>query len=504
MRSKKAFKNILASALYQVVTIICGLITPRLILSNFGSTYNGVVTSATQFLHVISILTLGITGATRLALYKPLSQNDTLGVSRIMKATKKYMRKVALCVIAYAVILSIIYPFISHNELTHLENATLIAIVSMGTFAQYFFGISNQMLLQADQSSYVIYALDIFKTIVNTIFVAIFIKLGGSIYIVKLASSVIFFITPVILNMYVKKKYKLISKCEPSNKGLEQRGAVAVHSIANMVHDNAPLIVLTLFTDAKLISVYTVYCLVVGKIKSLLQIVTTGIEAAFGNMWVKNEKDVLKKNFLGFEFLIFTFVTVVFSCVGILILPFISRYTSGITDIQYVRLDLAFLMTMAEAVFCIRQPYVILVYATGNYRKTRNGAIAESVLNILVSLSLVGFIGINGVVIGTLVANAFRTIQYVIFTSKNILERSISSVIKRALLCILNITVICFVSNIILSNILFSSGWIGWIMQGIIVFVLSVGITFVTSFIFYRDDMNIITALLKRILKKDS
>ena len=105
MRSKKAFKNILASALYQVITIICGLITPRLILSSFGSTYNGVVTSATQFLHVISILTLGITGATRLALYKPLSQNDTLGVSRIMKATKKYMRKVALCVIAYAVIL---------------------------------------------------------------------------------------------------------------------------------------------------------------------------------------------------------------------------------------------------------------------------------------------------------------------------------------------------------------------------------------------------------------
>ena len=68
-----------------------------------------------------------------------------------------------------------------------------------------------------------------------------------------------------------------------------------------MVHDNTALVVLTLFTDAKIISVYTVYYLVIGKIKSLLQIVTSGIEAAFANMWVKEEYDTLKRNFSGFE-----------------------------------------------------------------------------------------------------------------------------------------------------------------------------------------------------------
>ena len=63
----------------------------------------------------------------------------------------------------------------------------------------------------------------------------------------------------------------------PDNTGIEQRGAVAFLSIANLIHQNVDLVLLTLFTDAKIISVYTVYYLVVGKIKQLMQIVTTGM-----------------------------------------------------------------------------------------------------------------------------------------------------------------------------------------------------------------------------------
>ena len=43
MRTRKAFYNVTLTMTYQVISIICGLITPRLILRTFGSTYNGVV-----------------------------------------------------------------------------------------------------------------------------------------------------------------------------------------------------------------------------------------------------------------------------------------------------------------------------------------------------------------------------------------------------------------------------------------------------------------------------
>ncbi len=501
MRTKKAMKNIISAMIYQIVAIACGLITPRLILSSFGSTYNGVVNSATQLLSMINILTLGITGATRVALYKTLNNNDNYGTSRIMKATKLYMRKVGVCVIGYAAILCFTYPYISHNELDKTQNAAIIAIVSIGTFSQYFFGISNQTLLQADQSSYITYTLDICKTIINTICVAILINLGESIYVVKLGSSIVFLITPIIMDFYVKKKYRLISTCECDNTGIEERGAVAFLSIANLIHNNVDLLLLTLFTDAKVISVYTVYYLVLGKIKSLMQIVTTGMEAAFGSMWAKGEIDNLNKNFRGFEYVISTFTSIVFPCVGLLIIPFVIRYTSGVNDVQYARVDLAILITITESIYCMRQPYMTLVQATGHYKETKNGSAVEAILNLIVSITLINFLGIAGVIIGTLVANGFRTIQYGIFISKNVLNRKIIEIVRRFLWVIGCSSVTCIVGLFIQSSMEFSLEWSGWIFEAIIIFIISCVVSLIMSLIFYIRDFKLILNIGKRMLK---
>lgn len=501
MRTKKALMNMSFSLVYQVIAIICGLITPRLILSKFGSTYNGVIASATQFLNMISVLTLGITGATRVQLYKTLSKNDNLGTSRIMKATQQYMRKVGLAVVLYAVVLSVVYPLVAKNELSYVENSAIVIIVSIATFAQYFFGISNTTLLTADQSSYIVDILNTIKIIVNTLCVAVLIKCNASIFVVKLGSSIVFLVAPLILDIYVRRKYRLAKECVPDESGIKGRRSVAFHSIANIVHDNTDIMVLTFFMDAKQISVYTVYYLVIGKVKTLLQVFTSGMEAAFGNMWVKREIDTLNKVFKAYEHLLFSFTVVVFSCVGTLILPFVSEYTKGITDVAYYRVDFAVLITIAEAAFCIRQPYLLLVYATGNYEATKRGALEEAIINLSLSIILVQFIGINGVVIGTLVANVFRTVQYSLFVSKNILNRSIGLIVKHVLWMLLCMGII--ISSVTyLDNLIVISGWSGWIMKAGVTFAFALVITGVLSILCYRKDTIYLVNKAKRVIHR--
>lgn len=501
MRTKKAIKNISASMLYQIVALICGLITPRLILSTFGSTYNGVVASATQFLSMISILNLGIAGPTRVALYKTLAANDVEGTSRIMRATKNYMRKVAIILIGYVALLCLIYPFISHNDLSHKESALLIGIVSLGAFADYFFGISNATLLSADQSGYISYIINIGKTIINTLLVAILIKMNCSIFQVKLGSSLVFFIAPFVLDIYVKRKYKLHDKCEPDYGAIKQRGAAAFHSIANIVHNNTDLIILTAFTDAKVISVYTVYYLVLGNIKQLTQVFTNGLEGGFGNMWVKKEYGPLQKNFRAFEYAMFSFVAVVFSCVGLLIIPFVAQYTRGVNDTNYILPVFAVLVTIAEAMYCIREPYLILVQATGSYEETKWGAMIEAIINIVVSVVLVMLIGINGVIIGTLIANTFRTIQYAIYISNHVLKRSIMDVVKRFVWMISTIAIILLVSKLsFLLPVL--DGWLGWIVLAAVTFIDAAFVTIISGAIFYRNDFLYFCNVLKRMIRR--
>ena len=71
---KKTFLNIFCSTMAQLVTIISGLIVPRLLLSTFGSEANGLVSSLTQFLNYISLVEGGLGSVVLAALYLPLAK----------------------------------------------------------------------------------------------------------------------------------------------------------------------------------------------------------------------------------------------------------------------------------------------------------------------------------------------------------------------------------------------------------------------------------------------
>ena len=259
------------------------------------------------------------------------------------------------------------------------------------------------------------------------------------------------------------------------------------------------MVILTIFTDAKVISVYTVYYLVIGKIKNIMQSFTNGLEAAFGNMWAKKEMDAIQRNFRIFEFFMFSFVAIIFSCVGVLIIPFVSEYTKGITDVNYIRYSLAGLITITEAVYCVRQPYLTLVQATGFYKETKNGAMLEALINIVSSIILVQFININGVIVGTLIANTFRTIQYALFISKNVLQRSIFEVVKRTVWLLITTLIIVLFSDF-LTPLILLEGWFGWLVKALITFALSFIVTVVMSFIFYRGDLIQLVSMGQRMI----
>ena len=150
-RSKKALRNTFCQLLLEAVTAICGLILPRLILARFGSSYNGITQSITQFISCVALLKSGIGSVTRAALYKPLAQHDSTAISEVINATEKFMRKIALIFSVAVLIFAAIYPLMVAEDFSWEFAFTLVLILSISTVAQYFFGITYQMLIEADQ-----------------------------------------------------------------------------------------------------------------------------------------------------------------------------------------------------------------------------------------------------------------------------------------------------------------------------------------------------------------
>ena len=112
MRGKKAALNSITALLAQCVSIICGFILPKLILSHFGSSYNGITSSISQFISCAVLLRAGIGSVTRAALYKPLAEGNNREISGIVNATNKYINHVALMFASMLIAFAGVFPFI--------------------------------------------------------------------------------------------------------------------------------------------------------------------------------------------------------------------------------------------------------------------------------------------------------------------------------------------------------------------------------------------------------
>lgn len=153
MRKKRAFYNLITSIVLQIVSIICGLIVPKLIIATYGSNLNGLINSITQFLSYITLLEVGFGPVILSILYKPISNKDKSKIKRILKSSESFFRKISFIFIIYIIILCIIYPVFINSNYDNLFIISLIIIISLSTFAEYFFGLTYSIYLQADQKN---------------------------------------------------------------------------------------------------------------------------------------------------------------------------------------------------------------------------------------------------------------------------------------------------------------------------------------------------------------
>ena len=500
MRSKRAFINILSSLLLQIITILCGLVIPRMIIGSYGSAVNGLVSSITQFLGYIALLEAGVGPVVKSVLYKPIAENNKDLIQQILKSSENFFRKIAYIFIMYIIALCLFFPILMQEQFNILFTLSLVIIISISTFSEYYFGMTYRLYLEADQKTYIISFIQVSTYILNTIVVVTLIYIGSSIQVVKLTSAFIFILRPLLQNLYVKRKYNISFKNIDKEFNLPQKWDGLAQHIAAVVHNNTDITILILFSNAKIVSVYSVYLLVVNGVKNIILSFSSGMDASFGNMIANNENENLNKNFRIYELFYFTIVTIIFSLTLLLIIPFIKIYTLGITDVNYIIPAFGYLMVIGEFIWSIRQPYNELVKAAGHFKETRNGAWVEAGINIFVSVILVMHFGIIGVAIGTLIAMIIRTFEFMYYSSKYILKRRISIVFKKLIVIILQVVTICLLS-VILPAVEITS-FFQWFIYAFEIFILSTFIVICSNILVYKEERKGLLNLIKHFKKR--
>lgn len=486
MREKRLFYNTSSSLVFQVTTIICGFILPRLILNAFGSEVNGLVNSITQFLGVISFLELGVGAVVQSALYKPLAEKNQEDVSKIISSANKFFTRLGQILLIYVIALVIFYPQFAGKNFGFIYTATLIVTISISSFAQYFFGIVNRLLLTADQRGYIQYNAQTLAVVCNTAACFILIRVGCSIQIVKLTTSLIYLLQPFLIYLYVRHHYSIDRKIKYIKEPIPQKWNGIAQHVAAVILDGTDTIVLTLFATLSDVSIYSVYFLVVKGVKQLFMSMTNGITSLIGELWAKQEIKELNKTFSWTEWVIHTGTTFVFGLTAILIVPFVRVYTLGIHDANYIQPLFAALIVAANAGHCLRLPYNIIILAAGHYKQTQNNYIIAAILNIVVSVVTVKAWGLIGVAIGTLVAMGYQTVWMAVYDSRNLIKWPLRNFAKQIFVDGLTVIIGFFATRMIVMP---EATYIEWVFLAVKTAIIWIVIVGVLNMVFYRDKM---------------
>lgn len=500
MRSKKVFYNISTNLILQIVIILYGFIVPKIIISSYGSNVNGLISSITQFLAYITLLESGFGPVVKASLYKPIAENDNKTIARILKTTERFFRTLAIIFLVYILILCFIYPVLAKSEFSWLYTISLIVIIGISTFAEYFFGMTYKLYLQASQKVYVVSIIQIISYILSIIVIVILSLLGSSVHIIKLVSGVVFVLRPLIQNLYVRKKCNICLKDVKGDYVLKQKWEGMAQHIAFVIHGNTDITVLTFLTNLVEVSVYSVYYLVVKGIKSIIQAFNNGIDSTFGDMITRKEHENLNKKFAMYEIVYNTISTITFSCAIVLIVPFVEVYTRGIIDANYIRYTFGTLIVISEYIWAIRLPYSSITLAAGHFKETKVGSWVECISNIVISVILVKKYGLVGVTIGTIFAMTIRTIEFVYHTNKYILNRSIWESLKKIFLVVCETIIIVVICKYLpyTENI----SYFNWSINAVMVLVVAVLITVGLNFIFYKKEFSLLIKQSKNMFKK--
>lgn len=491
-REKRAKLNIIISLICQILTLFCGMIIPQLMIESFGSEAYGATASIAQFLAYISLLEGGIGGVARTALYRPLAENNIQIISEIVAEIRRFFRIIAYIFIIYVLILACGFQKIAHIEcFDWISSFGLVIVISISTFAQYFIGISYSVLIQASQRTYITNIINIFTIILNTIAIIFLTHIGSNLILVKLVSSCVFVLRPIIMWIYVQKNFHIIKYKKCNNNYLSQKWVGLGQHIAFFLYFNTDIAVLTIFANLKAVAVYSIYNMIVAQMQNFTSSFSTGMEAFFGELIAKEEYTELHKVFGYYETLISVIAIILFSVTAVLIVPFVKIYTNGIEDVNYIEPVFAMLLLLAAVITCLRSPYHNIIIAAGHFQQTQIAAYGEAIINIGLSVILVINFGLIGVVIGTVAATSFRMLFYAFYLTSHIFNRKLRLFLKREFVNI-GIFIVVFVIGKMIGDNWNFSGYTMWVICALCVTLLAIIITVIGNYLFYKDDFRAI------------
>ena len=403
-RTKKSIINTGVSLGSQIVIILLGFISRRVLIYSVGVEYLGINGLMTNILSIFSLAESGIGVAIGYSLYKPLSENNIELIKSLMRFYRNVYRILAIMTAGIGMIFYPFLPFFLKNNTA--SNANLIYILFLASSVCSYLWSYKVTLNSSDQNKY-LYTIANTLTQIAVLIAKVFILYFTQNYIIylciELGSTLI---KNIIFSFIMDKRYPYLKEKNVNKLKKEERKKLfsnikslflgKVGFILSQCSDN--LVISSIISVAS-VGLYSNYTTLISSVSGFVTTFSSSVTASMGNLVASENKEKIYEVYKRIDFINYWLYSFSAICLLCLTEPFIILWLGKEYVLSKGILVVAILIFYLQG---INSALDVVKNAAGLYYPDRFVPIIQALINLIISIVLAYKIGILGVLIGTL------------------------------------------------------------------------------------------------------
>ncbi len=476
-RTKNSLRNTSSGIINRVINLLVPFVIRTIIIQKLGSEYLGLGSLFTSIIQVLNLSELGIGNALVFSMYKPVKEDDQDTIISLLNLYKNVYRIIGIIILTIGLILT---PFITYIidmesiEGTSINVYLLFLIYLVNTVLSYCLFAYKRSILIANQRQDIVSRINSIVHIAMYVFQIIIIYATKNYYIYIILLPIFTIIDNCVTAFYANKKYKYILRKNTEKASLKpilnSIKYLLGHKIGAVIISSADSIIISSFLPLITLTTYSNYFYVISALNGFINVGYNAILASVGNSVITEKKEKLYSLFNELSFILFYIVSFFTACLYSLYQPFMQIWMGE--KLMFTGTTVLF-FTIYFYTWQIRVMGLIFKDAAGMWKHDALKPYVGMVINLLLNFILVQTIGVNGVLIATIVVMVFVYFPWeTLVLFKSLFMRSpLKYIGKHLLYCLITIS-ITFITYYI-SNMIEVGSVIHLIIRAALTFIIS-------------------------------
>lgn len=410
---KVVLYNSIAGLLYQFILLILQFLERKVFITFLGVEILGINSALAAIIAVASLAEGGIGSAIIYHLYKPLEENDYKSASSLISIYRRIYHLICLGVLVLSIFLMpFLDTFLSGIEIDGMVYACFMLITINSAFS-YLLSYKRCIFI-ADRKEYLCKIIDGATFVIFTILKIVSALIIGNIVVYLLISILQTLCSNLLIHYLCTKRYPQILdnsfEIERFKNLLTDFKDLFAGQLSAYLFNSCDSIIISSFVSTVSVGLLAGYTMVTKSIKTLIFSIFGSFGPIIGRIIAATKENDVKREdaFRMYCFSIYLITSVILIPEFVLLQDFVRN----IWGVGFEMPSIIVVLLIAEQyITLVQDPCGVYIIANGDFKKCRNADAVAAFANIVSSLFLVQFLGIQGVLIGTIIS---RTLQWII------------------------------------------------------------------------------------------